>query len=773
MSIQTKLTLAFLIIILFPGIATLYVQQSKMEEAIYHFHEQKGRVNAERLVTHEISSMLDAASNYAQFLALDSNIVKATYYAAALNVTDDLKAVLPQIKERLDLSFLEVLDNDRRIIHSTYSGQTGALVTQHATSLSSQGEHHIAEFEFNPRIGRFEIHAESAIIRGGQQIGIVHGGYVLDKAKLATIAGDSSAALFHAATGSFESTGAVPFDQSWLQQTDSYFTAVCGGAASQNPCIEKRFRSTRQALNGRSSLVTATPLIWHDNIIGILLLLDDASQMKVELASARNSTLIIGAVTLSIALLVSLVIAKSLSGPIVRLKEAALAFGKGNLNKRVKVESTDEIGVLGEAFNTMVDTLCETTVSKNYVANIISSIADMLVVTNDKGHITLINQTTTKALGYAADELMGQGITMLVYDSDDVGNLTDKLAHNGTLREYETRYKTKGGRIIPVHVSCARLSDSEDNTLGMVYVARDISERLRVAQELQKEKDEQQVLIEKLQAAQNQLLQSEKMASVGQLAAGVAHEINNPMGFIGSNIHSLRGHIAQLLTVLGAYEQSEQFLPRNSEALERVTQAKKEAEVDYLKSDIIELIKESQEGVTRVKQIVQDLKEFSHVDNTTWQWIDLHKGIDSTLNVARNELKYKVEIIKKYGEIPQIQCLASQLNQVFMNIFVNAAHAIKDQGTITIRTGLKDDRVWIEISDNGKGIDPEHLKRIFEPFFTTKPVGQGTGLGLSLSYGIVKKHGGNIEVESQLEQGTTFRICLPIQHTEEALQETA
>jgi signal transduction histidine kinase len=158
---------------------------------------------------------------------------------------------------------------------------------------------------------------------------------------------------------------------------------------------------------------------------------------------------------------------------------------------------------------------------------------------------------------------------------------------------------------------------------------------------------------------------------------------------------------------------------------------------------------------------VQDLKDFSHVDETDKQWASLEKGMDSTLNVVWNELKYKTEVVKEYAGIPDIECIPSQLNQVFMNLLINAAQAIDKHGRITVRTGQEDQKVWVEIQDTGRGIKPEHLSRIFDPFFTTKPVGKGTGLGLSLSYGIVNKHNGRIEVHSEEGQGTSFRIWLP------------
>jgi len=183
------------------------------------------------------------------------------------------------------------------------------------------------------------------------------------------------------------------------------------------------------------------------------------------------------------------------------------------------------------------------------------------------------------------------------------------------------------------------------------------------------------------------------------------------------------------------------------------------------------LIAESMEGLSRVRDIIQDLKDFAHADKNDWELDDLHKGLDSTLNIINNELKYHCTVHKQYGEIPEIYCLPSQLNQVFMNLLINAAHAIDTKGDIHISTGCTEPNVWVEIRDNGKGIAPENLPRLFEPFFTTKPVGKGTGLGLSVSQNIVRKHGGKIEVTSQPGQGSRFRVWLPIRPPESASTE--
>ncbi|MBU1426654.1 MAG: bacteriohemerythrin [Gammaproteobacteria bacterium] len=279
-------------------------------------------------------------------------------------------------------------------------------------------------------------------------------------------------------------------------------------------------------------------------------------------------------------------------------------------------------------------------------------------------------------------------------------------------------------------------------------------------QHLQTNNVELKQLNEKLESAQTQLLQSEKMASIGQLAAGVAHEINNPVGFVNSNLGTLGKYITSMFSVIAAYETAEARVGSNT--CPEVSQVKKTADFNYLKEDIPSLLKESQDGLARVTRIVQDLKDFSHVDESNWQHANLEQGMDSTLNVVANEIKYKADVVKQYAGLPDVECMPSQLNQVFMNMLMNAAQAIDQKGTITVRTGKSGDEVWVEVEDTGKGIAPENLNRIFDPFYTTKPIGKGTGLGLSLSYGIVQKHHGRFEVKSQVGKGSTFRVWLPL-----------
>jgi signal transduction histidine kinase len=268
-----------------------------------------------------------------------------------------------------------------------------------------------------------------------------------------------------------------------------------------------------------------------------------------------------------------------------------------------------------------------------------------------------------------------------------------------------------------------------------------------------------------LKMVQSQVLQQEKMASIGQLAAGVAHEINNPMGFIISNLNTLKRYlerVSEYMTVQTAAVQRCSEKCGNSNILAEIAETRKALKIDYITEDLDNLIKESLEGADRVKKIVQDLKNFSRVDESEFKAADINSGLESTINIVWNELKYKTTLVKEYGDIPLTVCNPGQLNQVFMNLLVNAAHAIEKQGEIRVRTWFERGLINITISDSGTGISEENQKRIFEPFFTTKEVGKGTGLGLSIAYDIIKKHNGMIKVDSEVGKGTTFKISIPV-----------
>ena len=251
----------------------------------------------------------------------------------------------------------------------------------------------------------------------------------------------------------------------------------------------------------------------------------------------------------------------------------------------------------------------------------------------------------------------------------------------------------------------------------------------------------------KLDETANRLLQSEKLASLGQLAAGVAHEINNPIGYVSSNVATLKKYV----------EVYEKVLAEPNEKHRKMYEA--------IQHEVQPLFVETQEGIARVKHIVQDLKDFSR-SNASAQFVraDIHQGLQSTLNIVNHEVKHKADIVLNLSPTPEIECVPSQINQVFLNLIVNAAHAIPNdtKGQITISSGHDESNVWLQVADNGVGMSDETLSKIFDPFFTTKSPGQGTGLGLSVSLGIVQRHGGKITAQSEVGVGSRFKVTLPI-----------
>ncbi|MCQ8105205.1 bacteriohemerythrin [Methylomonas sp. SURF-2] len=294
-----------------------------------------------------------------------------------------------------------------------------------------------------------------------------------------------------------------------------------------------------------------------------------------------------------------------------------------------------------------------------------------------------------------------------------------------------------------------------------ILVAQRTQQLWEVNQHLEDEKNQQIALNQQLKEVQGHLVQSEKMASLGQLAAGVAHEINNPLGYIYSNLNTLKEYIQDLLNIVESGQRLADHLPADDPAVLEFKQLQKAADLDFMKGDIPELVEEAMEGATRAKKIVQDLRDFSRIDKQDKSPFDLEAGIDSTLNIVNNEIKYKAEVVKEYAGLKPFVCVGSQINQVILNLLVNAAQAIDEFGKIHIRTGMEEDRVWFEVEDSGKGIPEEIRGKIFDPFFTTKPVGKGTGLGLSLSYKIIQDHQGEVDLQSTVGKGTKFRVYLP------------
>ncbi len=354
-------------------------------------------------------------------------------------------------------------------------------------------------------------------------------------------------------------------------------------------------------------------------------------------------------------------------------------------------------------------------------------------------------------LGVVAVQSYSSEVNYTAYDQELLGFVSSQIAR-GLERQRAAE---------EIYAANAELEQRVDTRTHELRLQIEVRER--VEQTLTQRNLELEAVNQQLAGAQTRLLQTEKMASVGQLAAGVAHEINNPISFVHSNLFSLRNYVDDLLAVLHAYDAWADD-PTDAAKAEQLAAVKKQFRIGFLCEDILALVRESAEGVERVRKIVQDLKDFSHVGEADWQEVDIHDCLERTLNVLRHDIAHRLNIVKHYASVPLIRCLPFQINQVLLNVLLNAAEAIEHRGTINITTDLDGDEVRVRIADSGRGIEEALRKRIFDPFFTTKPVGAGTGLGLSVAYGIVQQHGGRIEVESQIGIGTTISVWLPVGH---------
>lgn len=372
------------------------------------------------------------------------------------------------------------------------------------------------------------------------------------------------------------------------------------------------------------------------------------------------------------------------------------------------------------------------------------------VILTDAGHkIRRFNKLLSEATGRPVDYLVGLDWRELI---DEAG--FKFVTFNGSVGEIS---HPELGRLYDISIYPVE----NDGVIGGYVVSINDTTDIRAAtNELQKAYAE-------LKEAQLQIFQQEKMASIGQLAAGVAHEINNPMGFISSNLTTLTKYVDRLAEFISAGDQVISDAP-DSPGAATLKETRKRLKIDHIMEDARQLIIESQDGAGRVRRIVQDLKNFSRVDQAECGRINLNEALETTINIAWNEIKYVAAMNRDFGDIPEIKCFPQQLNQVFLNLLVNAAHAMEGkQGSITVRTWCEGTDVFVSVTDTGCGIPEEIRQRIFEPFFTTKEVGKGTGLGLSISYDIIRKHSGEITVESEQGRGTTFIVRLPVEGPKE------
>ncbi len=426
--------------------------------------------------------------------------------------------------------------------------------------------------------------------------------------------------------------------------------------------------------------------------------------------------------------------------------------------------------------------------------------------------LQIVNRRMCKLTGYDEEELVGKSARILYASKEEFDRVGEEkyamMAATGT-GTVETQWITKDGRVIDILLSSSA-TDGKDALNGATFTATNITAQkeaqretdkiikslgnviadrtqwlnennLRLEEEVKKRtateeklrasKAELEKTVEQLRATQAQIIQTEKMASIGQLAAGVAHEINNPTAFVSSNLGTMSRYQVDLIRLVETYEHALTEIAELGDALSiskaietalvKTRALAEEVDLEFVRGDFPELIDESLEGAERIKKIVADLKDFAHPGDQRRMETDINQGLDSTINIVWNEIKYNSTLEKDYAPLPPVLCYSQQINQVFMNILINASQAIEQDGVIKVRTRHQDGQVLVQISDNGCGIPEKLQSQIFDPFFTTKDIGKGTGLGLSMSYSIIEKHEGRIEVESQEGEGTTFNIYLP------------
>lgn len=473
--------------------------------------------------------------------------------------------------------------------------------------------------------------------------------------------------------------------------------------------------------------------------------------------------------------------------PVRDLAEGARKIGEGDFATRVKIVSHDEIGQLAGTVNRMAEGLQKTTVSWGYLESVLESANDAFISIDEKGSIISWNRQAEKIFGWPRLEVTGKLLAEVIIPHQH------REAHTRGMKRF---LETKEGSVLGKTLELTALHrDAREFSVELTIwpiqtkqgyqfnaFLRDITECKKAQEQLQKayfeiaEREKSlrqtfsdlQAVHETLKQAQVRLTQSERLASIGQLAAGIAHEINNPVGFIGNNLEMFQTYAQNYLKVAQLADSLKKEIENGNmekakALIEEFNKFTQEIDLEYMNKDVGPLLKHSLDGVERVKNIVADLKMFAREGMTdTIESLKVEEVIDNVLNIVHNELKYKAELIKDYGDTPLVKGSPPRLGQVFMNLLVNAAQAMEQRGTISVKTYQRDGHLCVDIADTGKGIPPENIAKIFDPFFTTKPVGQGTGLGLSVSYEIVQKHGGKIEVQSQVGKGTTFTVMLPV-----------
>lgn len=566
---------------------------------------------------------------------------------------------------------------------------------------------------------------------------------------------------------------------------------------------EKIYMPTEQIFllhkNGTPHYDVQCPLQLHGQQLGILCFGINLTKVFTARRNLLQQSAAIALGELILSSLVLLLIGLWLTRHLKQLTEASLEVAAGDLTHKALPEGPDDIGQLGAAFNTMSQAISERVQQLDrqtaLLTATINSTTDLIFYKDLQGVYLGCNPAFAKFVGKPQDQIIGASDHDLFPQTvaDQFHEQDCAMLEQNSSRSNEEWVTYPDGNRALLETNKSPLRGMNGELIGLIGISRDITSRSQMelalheqANLLEEEVAERQKAQETLQVRARELeelnqtlekrvqeevrknrekdsilLQQDKLASIGQMAAGVAHEINNPIGFIISNLETLKGYLEPLQQYISF---TESLYRQRSTAEEQQLLDDMAARLDiaFILQDLPPLIAESSEGADRVKQIVFDLKDFARPDENSLKEADLNRLIQSTVNIVRNELKYVAQLDLQLGELPPLVCIPQQINQVIANLLVNAAHAITHQGSITVRSWTEAECALFSIADTGHGIPEELLNKIFDPFFTTKEVGKGTGLGLTISYDIVHKHGGEISVNSASGVGTIFTIRLPL-----------
>jgi two-component system, NtrC family, sensor kinase len=418
--------------------------------------------------------------------------------------------------------------------------------------------------------------------------------------------------------------------------------------------------------------------------------------------------------------------------------------------------------------------------------SLVETIPQMILCKDLQGRFTFANQKFCAELGTTLEAIKGKtDLDFFPRDLAEKYRADDKrVIAGGQVLDVVEQHVTPKGEKLYVQTMKAPLFSPDGEAIGIQGIFWNVTERMRAEEKLKEQNVTLQELArseheahQALKTAQSRMVETEKLASLGQLVAGVAHEINNPLAFVSNNVAVLERDLLELVALVGLYRRARSAGDEDRAELETsIAELCEQLDVDYCTENLPRIIERTREGLRRIERIVKDLRLFARVDEGEWNEVDLNPGIESSVNMVQGYArKHGVTVGMDLSELPLLRCRAARLHQVVVNLLMNAIDACPPEGTVTIRTRTDTEvgGIRLEVADTGCGIDPAIRERIFDPFFTTKPIGEGTGLGLSISYGIVQEHGGTIEVQSSPGGGSCFTIRIPSKPRQTRAEDTS